>query len=159
MLLQVLSSMGVSIQPMSESVLHLLIVHAVVLPWLRVWGLVIPARLAERTAAPLPLAAIAAAWPVSGGHLVHGWPYVVVAWPCYAWVIWLYLRARPLRYPSDGAEPGSRSILPWQLPEPERALEAQARRQIRRIQCVGYTLVAMWWWGAGLPWWVRPPPA
>ena len=143
---------------MSESVLLLFIVHALVLPWLRVWIVVIPARVAESTSVPLPLAAIAAAWPVSGGHLMHGWPYVLAAWPCYAWVIWLYLRARPLRSASGRPESGAGPILPWRLPEPERAWETQARRQIRRIQCLGYTLVAMGWWAAGLPWWVRHPP-
>lgn len=159
LLLYLLSWMGASVQPMSESVLQLLLVHAVVLPWLRVWFVVIPARAAARTAAPLPLAAIAAAWPVSGAHLMHGWPYVVAAWPCYAWVVWLYLRARSMRSPSDRSDPGDGAILPWHMSESERVHESHARRQIRRIQCVGYTLVAMWWWVAGLPWWVRHPPA
>jgi hypothetical protein len=157
-MLALLSGLGVTIRPMNESVLQLWLVHAVVLPWLRVWAEVVPARLAEGTVKSLPFAAVAAAWPVSGGHLMYGWPHVLAAWPFYAWAIWLYLRARSMRPPVPADAPPVNSLLPWSTPVSHRDLEIAARRQLRRIQLVGYSLVALCWWAAGLPWWVRQPP-
>ena len=148
---------GFELPPMEPSVLRLFLVHAVILPWVRVWIVVIPARVVEGLKLPLLLAAVLASWPVSGGHLMHGWPYVVAAWPCYAWATWLYLRSRGQRpdVPPDPQAP--RSLLPWRTADAHLEAEVIARRRLRRIQFVLYTFAAAVWWWAGLPWWVRTP--